>query len=133
VAEFDDVVSGRRRRFEHWSNAHKQGTRLGQNLAGGRTGYAEVPTFFTKLFDTQIQLLGDTDGVDEVVVRGSILERNLVALYLREERLVAAAVVGQAGDLVEELTGLVRERPQVTNRGRLADKSARPAAVFAAA
>jgi 3-phenylpropionate/trans-cinnamate dioxygenase ferredoxin reductase component len=131
VAAFEDVVSGRRRRVEHWSNAHGQGARLGRNLAGGRARYDEVPVFFTKLFDTQIQLLGVTDGVDEVVVRGSIQERSLVALYLREERLVAAALVGQAGDLVEELSALIREGAHVSNRSRLADRNARPAAVFA--
>ena len=43
VARFDDTVSGRPRRIEHWSNAHNQGTYLGRTLAeGGRTAYAEV-------------------------------------------------------------------------------------------
>lgn len=131
VARFDDVVSGRRRRIEHWSNADGHGTRLGQNLAGARTGYAQVPVFFTKLFDLQLQLLGDTEGVDEVVLRGSIPERNLVALYLREERLIAAALVGQAGDMAEELRSLLRRQPRVSDRSKLANKSVRPAAVFA--
>lgn len=130
VARFDDVVSGRRRRIEHWSNADGHGTRLGQNLAGARTGYTHVPVFFTKLFDLQLQLLGDTEGVDEVVLRGSIPERNLVALYLREERLIAAALVGQAGDMEEELTSLLRRQPRVSDRSKLANKSVRPAAVF---
>jgi len=131
VARFDDVVSGRRRRIEHWSNADGHGTRLGQNLAGGRTGYAQVPVFFTKLFDLQLQLLGDTEGVDEVVLRGSIAERHLVALYLREERLVAAALVGQAGDMAEELKSLLRAKPRVSDRSKLANRSVRPAVVFA--
>ena len=131
VARFDDVVSGRRRRIEHWSNADGHGTRLGKNLAGARTGYAEVSVFFTKLFDLHLQLLGDTEGVDEVVLRGSIPERNLVALYLREERLVAAALVGQTGDMAEELTSLLRTQPRVSDRSRLGNQSVRPAAVFA--
>jgi hypothetical protein len=84
-----------------------------------------------KLFDLQLQLLGDTEGVDEVVLRGSIPERNLVALYLREERLIAAAIVGQAGDMAEELRSLLRRQPRVSDRSKLANKSVRPAAVFA--
>ncbi len=130
VARFDDVVSGRRRRIEHWSNAAGHGTRLGQNLAGARTGYADVPVFFTKLFDLQLQLLGDTEGVDEVVLRGSIPDRSLVALYLRQERLVAAALVGQAGDMEEELKALLRRQPRVSDRSKLANKRVRPAALF---
>ena len=79
---------------------------------------------------SQLQLLGDTEGVDEVVLRGSIQERNLVGFYLREERLIAAVVVGQAGDMVEELKTLVREKPRVSDRDNLANKNFRPAAVF---
>ena len=63
-----------------------------------------MPAFFTKMFDLQLQLLGDTEGVDEVVLRGSITERNLVGFYLRDERLIAAVLVGQAGDMAEELS-----------------------------
>ena len=130
VARFDDVVFGRSRRIEHWSNADAQGTRLGRNLAGGRKGYARVPAFFTKMFDLQLQLLGDTDGVDEVVLRGSIPDRNLLGFYLRDERLVAAVLVGQAGDMAEELTTLLGGQPRVSDRSRLANESVRPAAVF---
>ena len=130
VARFEDVVSGRARRIEHWSNADAQGAHLGRNLAGGRKGFEKVPAFFTKMFDLQLQLLGDTDGADEIVLRGSISERNLVGFYLRDEQLVAAVLVGQAGDMVEELTSLVRERPRLSDRSRLTNKSVRPAAVF---
>ena len=132
VARFDDVVAGRHRRVEHWSNADSQGALLGRNLAGGRTGYAEVSAFFTKLFDLQLQVLGDPDGgVDEVVIRGSIPERSLLGFYLREDRLVGAVVVGQGADMIEELKVLLREQPMVSDRSRLANENVRPAAVFA--
>lgn len=131
VARFDDALAGRARRIEHWSNADSQGAHLGRNLAGARKPYLEVSAFFTKMFDVQLQLLGDTEGVDEVVLRGSIGDRNLVGFYLREETLIAAAVVGQAADLVEEVRSLVRERAALSDRSRLANPGVRPAAVFA--
>ncbi len=131
VACFDDVVSGRRHRIEHWSNADAQGKHLGASLAGANKGYEHVPAFFTKVFDLQIQLLGDTQGVDEVVLRGSLPDRNLIGYYLREEQLVAAVLVGQAGDMVEELKGLIRERARLSDRSRLTNDQVRPAAVFA--
>jgi 3-phenylpropionate/trans-cinnamate dioxygenase ferredoxin reductase subunit len=130
VARFDDVVSGRSRRIEHWSNADAHGTHLGNNLAGARKGFAKVPAFFTKMFDLQLQLLGDTEGVDEVVLRGSITERSLVGFYLRDERLIAAVLVGQAGDMAEELRSLIPEKPRVSDRSWLENPSVRPAAVF---
>jgi NADPH-dependent 2,4-dienoyl-CoA reductase/sulfur reductase-like enzyme len=131
AARFDDAVAGRPRRIEHWSNAHNQGTHLGRSLAGKRSAYAEVATFFTKLFDLQLQVLGDPDGgVDEVVIRGSIPERNVLGLYLRDDRLVGAVVVGQNADLVEELKTLLRDQPQVRDRSRLATDGVRPIALF---
>ena len=135
VARFDDTVAGRTRRIEHWSNADNQGTYLGQALAGAaRSPYAEVSVFFTKLFDLQLQVLGDPGtGVDEVVViRGSIADRNLLAFHLRDDRLVGAVVVGQGEDLVEELKVLLREQPEIGDRGRLGNDHLRPKAMFAA-
>src|SRR6185295_16426280 len=94
VARFDDVSTGRAHRIEHWSNADAQGTHLGHILAGERKRFEKVPAFFTKMFDLQLQLLGDTEGVDEVVLRGSITEHSLLGFYLRDERLIAAVLVG---------------------------------------
>jgi NADPH-dependent 2,4-dienoyl-CoA reductase/sulfur reductase-like enzyme len=130
VARFDDSVSGRVRRIEHWSNADAQGSHLGHNLSSGRKGYEHVPAFFTKMFDVTLQLLGDTEGVDEVVLRGSVQEHNLVGFYLREDHLIAAVVVGQSADMVDELKALVREKPLVSDRDNLPNKNFRPAAVF---
>jgi 3-phenylpropionate/trans-cinnamate dioxygenase ferredoxin reductase subunit len=131
VARIDDVVAGRPRRVEHWSAANSQGSHLGRNLAGGRKGYDEVTAFFTKMFDTQLQLLGDTDGVDEVVLRGSIRENSLIGFYLRDERLVAAALVGQVLDMAAELKTLLRTQPRLSDRNNLTNANVRPAALFA--
>lgn len=131
VASFVDTVAGRRRRVEHWSSANSQGACLGRNLAGGRTAFAEVSVFFTKLFDLQLQVIGDPGGgVDEVVIRGSIPERKVLGFSLRDERLVAAIVVGQGEDTVAELKELVREQPKLKDRSRLAHENVRPVALF---
>ena len=83
------------------------------------------------MFDLQLQVLGDPDGgVDEVVLRGSIAERNLLGLYLRDDRLVGAVVVGQNADMVEELTTLLRDQPKLGDRSHLATDGVRPAALF---
>ncbi len=134
VARFDDTVAGRKRRIEHWSNAHNQGAYLGRTLAeGSRTAYAEVSVFFTKLFDLQLQVLGDPGaGVDEVVIRGSIPDRSLLAFHLRDDHLVGAVVAGQGEDLVEELKVLLREHAEIGDRSRLLNDNVRPKAVFEA-
>jgi NADPH-dependent 2,4-dienoyl-CoA reductase/sulfur reductase-like enzyme len=131
VARFDDVVSARQRRIEHWSNADAQGRYLGQQLAGARQRFENVPAFFTKLFDVQLQLLGDTNAVDEIVVRGSIADHNLVCLYLQDDRLAAAALVGQTEDTARDLAELIHERSALTDRSGIGNPDVRPTALFA--
>ncbi len=131
VARYRDTVVGRHRRIEHWSAADGHGKHLGQALAGTSTAYAEVATFFTKLFDLQLQVLGDPDGgVDEVALRGSVAARNVLGLYLRDDCLVGAVVVGQEADTVDELKGLLRRQPKLRDRIGLTDAAVRPAALF---
>jgi 3-phenylpropionate/trans-cinnamate dioxygenase ferredoxin reductase subunit len=134
VAQFDDAVAGRRRRIEHWSSADNQGRHLGTILAGSRSAYAELAVFFTKLFDVQLQVIGDPGGgVDEVVLRGAVGDRNLLGFYLRDDRLVGAVVAGQGEDMVEELKTLIRDNARLNenDHGRLTNEHVRPKAIFA--
>jgi NADPH-dependent 2,4-dienoyl-CoA reductase/sulfur reductase-like enzyme len=129
VARFHDPVFGHARRVEHWSNADHQGKRLGGLLAGEDTPYDHVAYFFTELFGTKIGVLGDPDGgFDDVVVRGSLEEGKVLALYLREGRLVAALLSGQDDDTRAALDELLREQPEVENPDELLSERL-PAAV----
>jgi 3-phenylpropionate/trans-cinnamate dioxygenase ferredoxin reductase subunit len=133
VARYPDPVAGRTRRIEHWSAADAQGAYLGRQLAGARAVYAEVPVFFTQLFDLKLQVMGDIEGTDEVVLRGSVGEGRLLGFYLREGRLSGVVLAGQNADVAEELRQLVREGPDAPERALLANETVRPAAAFAGA
>jgi hypothetical protein len=59
-------------------------------------------------------VLGDPDGgFDDVVVRGALEDGKVLALYLREGRLVAALLSGQDDDTRAALDALLREQPDV--------------------
>jgi NADPH-dependent 2,4-dienoyl-CoA reductase/sulfur reductase-like enzyme len=132
VARFPDPVFGRQRRIEHWTNASAQGAHLGAELAGSRKAYDEMSVFFTELFGFKLQVIGDLDGgVDEMVLRGSVADRQLLGFYLRDGRLIGAVVAGQTADVVEELKTLVREQPEVSDLERLQDEGLRPTAAVA--
>jgi 3-phenylpropionate/trans-cinnamate dioxygenase ferredoxin reductase subunit len=131
IARFHDPVFGHRRLIQHWTNANHQGDRLGRLLAGEDTPYDQVAFFFSEVFGTKLGLLGDLDGGhDELVMRGSLEQGALIGWYLREGRLVAALIVGQAPELQEELNGLLRRGARVTDRDALADPAASPGAAF---
>lgn len=128
VARYPDPTSGRLRRIEHWSSANAQGGHLGRQLAGARATYDELPVFFTQLFDTKLQVLGDVEPATQCVLRGSLAEGRLIGFHLTEQgELVGAVVHGQAADLVAELGDLIRRKPTVEDTTRLLDENLRPA------
>ena len=128
VARYPDPTSGRTRRIEHWSSANAQGTHLGKQLAGSRAAYDAFPVFFTQLFDTKLQVLGDVEPATECVVRGSLASGHLLGFHLTDEgRLVGAVVHGQPADVVAELEAVIREHPVVADPTRLTDENLRPA------
>jgi 3-phenylpropionate/trans-cinnamate dioxygenase ferredoxin reductase component len=128
VARYPDPTAGRLRRIEHWSNANAQGEHLGRQLAGSDDAYDKLPAFFTQLFDKSFRVLGDAEEAVDCVLRGSLAEGRVLGFHLSDdERLVGAVVHGQAEDIVAELDAVLRERPVVADRARLADESLRPA------
>ncbi|MBA2293869.1 MAG: NAD(P)/FAD-dependent oxidoreductase [Actinobacteria bacterium] len=132
VARYPDSTTGRLRRIEHWSNASAQGSHLGRQLAGAQARYDELPVFFTQLFDTKLQVLGDVQPAAECVLRGSLAEGRLIGFHLTERgELVGAVVHGEAADVVAELGDLIREKPTVGDTARLLDENLRPAEAVA--
>jgi NADPH-dependent 2,4-dienoyl-CoA reductase/sulfur reductase-like enzyme len=116
VANFYDPLYSRRRRIEHWSNANYQGAEVGRILAGASGGYDTVSTFFSEIFDLTVKVFGDLSEHDELIVRGSIPERDLLGFYLQRGRLIATLVVGQDKETEEWLGRLIKDRGTVDPR-----------------
>jgi len=83
------------------------------------------------VFGIKLGLLGDLDGHDELVMRGSFEAGNLVGWYLRDGRLVAGLIVGQTADFQIELTEVLRVQARLTDRAGLTDPEATPLSLFA--
>jgi NADPH-dependent 2,4-dienoyl-CoA reductase/sulfur reductase-like enzyme len=131
IANFHDPVFGHRRLIQHWTNANHQGERLGRLLAGDDAPYDQVAFFFSEVFGTKIGLLGDLDGGhDALVTRGSLEDGAMIGWYLRDDRLVAALIVGQTPEAQAEINDLLRGRAHVSDRAALADPGAAVAAGF---
>ena len=110
VANFYDPLYQRRRRIEHWSNANYQGAEVGRKLAGASGSYDTVSTFFTEIFGLTIKVFGDLSSHDELVVRGSLNDRNLLGFYLEQGRVVATLLAGQTSETEDELKRLIAKR-----------------------
>ena len=93
-------------RVEHWANALNQGAAAGINAAGGAERYTRLPYFFSDQYDLGMEYVGHRDPDDEVVVRGSLDERQFVAFWHRHG-IVTAAMNVNVWDVVEELKGII--------------------------
>lgn len=98
VANYPDLLFGKRRRVEHWDNAVAQGRHCGRQLMGQRERFLHVPYFFSDVFDLSYEYWGDAAGADEVVHRGDISRHGFSAWWLRQGRVVAAFVMNRPED-----------------------------------
>ena len=106
-------------RVEHWANALNQGLTAGANAAGERTAYTRLPYFFSDQYDLGLEYVGYGRPDDDLVVRGSLEDRELVAFWHRNG-VVSAAMNVNVWDVVEDLKAIVAGGRPV-DPARLAD------------
>jgi len=106
-------------RVEHWANALNQGLAAGANAAGERTAYTRLPYFFSDQYDLGMEYVGYSQPGDDLVVRGSLADRELIAFWHRDG-VVSAAMNVNVWDVVEDLKAIV-EGGARQDPARLAD------------
>jgi 3-phenylpropionate/trans-cinnamate dioxygenase ferredoxin reductase subunit len=94
VANHHHPLFGRRMRVEHFDNASRQGTNVGKNMLskgpGDRERYVEPHWFWSDQYDLSLQYAGHAEEWDEIVVRGSIEDRDFIAFYVKDGLIDAA-------------------------------------------
>jgi 3-phenylpropionate/trans-cinnamate dioxygenase ferredoxin reductase component len=99
VANHYHPVFERRIRVEHWQNALNQGPAAARNMLGKDEPYDDIPWFWSDQYDFNLQYTGFHAESDEFIVRGSMEERNFVAFYLKDGRVLAAVAINRGRDL----------------------------------
>lgn len=90
MANYYDVLFGKRRRCEHWDNAVKQGQYLARLLTGDAKPFENIPYFFSDVFDLSYEFWGDTEGADRTEYRGDVTSSSFSAWWLKGNKVVAA-------------------------------------------
>jgi 3-phenylpropionate/trans-cinnamate dioxygenase ferredoxin reductase subunit len=106
-------------RVEHWANALNQGPAAARNMLGQSVSYDRLPYFFSDQYDVGMEYSGLARGCDRVVVRGDPGEREFVAFWMFEDRVMAGMNVN-VWDVTDPIRRLIGERIPVTDR-QLAD------------
>ena len=90
----------RRLRLESVHNAMEQGKTAAVNLGGQRRVYAEMPWFWSDQFDIKLQMVGLSDGFDQLVQRGSMEDKSFLVFYLKDGVLIAVDAVNNPRDFM---------------------------------
>jgi 3-phenylpropionate/trans-cinnamate dioxygenase ferredoxin reductase subunit len=99
---FESVPLGRRLRIEHWDVAFQQGRHAARGMLGDKQPYEVVPYFFSDISDwASLEYIGNSQGWDEVVIRGSLEDGKFTAFYVKGGVVEAALSVGRSEDLQE--------------------------------
>ncbi len=114
VARMPNDVLGATHRVEHWQNAQNHGTAVGKAVAGQGSGFHEVPWAWSDQYDCTIQVTGWPQAAHDVVVRGSLDDRDFTAFFLDGGVLRGAVTVGRPREVRTARAWIAdRARPDV--------------------
>jgi 3-phenylpropionate/trans-cinnamate dioxygenase ferredoxin reductase subunit len=112
VANHEHPLFQRQMRVEHWDNALKQGAAAARNMMGTEASFADPHWFWSDQYDVNLQYMGFATEWDELVVRGSLEDRNFVGFYVKDG--IVDAVVGMnRGREVRRAAGVIQSRQPV--------------------
>jgi len=111
----------RRIRMEHWANALNQGPVAARNMLGQHTAYEKLPYFYSDQYDLGMEYNGYATDWDRVVVRGDREEREFLAFWVKDGR-VLAGMNANIWDQGDDIKALIRSAATI-DPDRLADPS----------
>ncbi len=109
IANAQHPFYGRRLRVEHWANALHQPEVAAKAMLGKPAAYDRLPYFFSDQYDVGMEYTGLAVGADEYVVRGDVEQREFIAYWLREGRVIAGMNVN-VWDVADEIAGQILSR-----------------------
>ena len=78
--------------------------------------FDEIPYFFSDQYDVGMEYAGFASSADEVVIRGDLADREFVAFWIADGRVVAGINVN-IWDVHDPIRELIRTRERSTRRG----------------
>jgi 3-phenylpropionate/trans-cinnamate dioxygenase ferredoxin reductase subunit len=115
------TLYGRRVRLESVPNAVEQARVAAAALCGKQRPHGAVPWFWSDQYHFKLQMVGLSQGHDDLVVRGSTDNESFAAFYLRQGKMISADTVNRPQEFMIAKR-LVAEAVAIDPK-RLADES----------
>jgi len=129
VANALHPYTGQHHRSEHWSNALNGGKVAARAMLGKDATHSTIPYFYTDQFDVSMEYSGFASLASgaEPVIRGSLADKEFIAFWQRDSRVVAGMSVNwprkAQPSAQKTIKALISARTPITAE-RLADQSA---------
>ncbi len=111
----------RKVRLESVPNAAEQARIAAANICGKPAPAVTPPWFWSDQYKLKLQMVGLSDGYDNLVIRGDIEGESLITFYLEKDVIIAADAVNRVADFMAAKK-LVADRRSIPPE-RLADES----------
>lgn len=95
IASWPGGADGSRMRVEHWVVAERQGQVAAENMLGAGKAFTDPPFFWSVHHDVSIRYVGHAVGWDEILIDGSIEERDCMVSYRKNGQTLAVATIGR--------------------------------------
>jgi 3-phenylpropionate/trans-cinnamate dioxygenase ferredoxin reductase subunit len=92
------LADGRLLRLESVQNAVEQGKSAAAAMMGRERPFVAAPWFWSDQFDVKLQMVGLSQGYDQVVTRGDLQKPAFSAFYFRAGRLIAVDSLNRIHD-----------------------------------
>jgi len=109
---------GRRIRVEHHDSAIRQARTAARNMLGADEPFTEVHWFWSDQYEHSIQSAGVADPDGELVVRGSLADRDFSAFRLDGDRVGSVVSLDRPRDVLDTRRLIARERHRRPAPGR---------------
>ena len=96
----DNVFLGRRLRLESVPNALEQARVAAASILGRPRAYDAVPWFWSDQYDLKLQMVGLSQGHDDLIVRGDMDANSFTAFYLKDGVVISADSVNRPQDFM---------------------------------
>lgn len=84
---------------ESVDNAQLQGLTAVSNMLGKESVHSPVPFFWSDQYDLKLQCVGEVEGAERVVFRGSVEERAFAAFHMVGERVIGVIGVNRLKEI----------------------------------
>jgi 3-phenylpropionate/trans-cinnamate dioxygenase ferredoxin reductase subunit len=91
---------GRRIRLESVQNASEQARTAAASICGTNEPYAPVPWFWSDQYELKLQMVGTSEGYEQIALRGDREARAFCTFYLRGGIVIGSDLVNRAADFI---------------------------------